>query len=76
MRYVAPLLAMIFTVIAVPALAQDRTPPAGSLRALQAPQDVRRDQLGDAPYRFLYEGRSAYERGAPDGRDGSTLDRR
>ena len=65
----AAIIAIAIVTSAVPALAQDRTPPAGSLRALEAPIDVTPNQLNNSFYgRAPFEGRSAYDRQAPDAR--------
>ena len=63
MRYAA-LVALTLLASAAPALAQDRTPPAGSLRALEVPSDVRPNQFDGSRYgtRAPFEGRSAYDR--------------
>lgn len=66
----AAIIAIAIITSAVPALAQDRTPPAGSIRALEAPIDVRPSQLNGSFHgsRAPFEGRSAYDRTAPDAR--------
>jgi hypothetical protein len=65
----AAIIAIALIASAVPALAQDRTPPAGSIRALEAPIDARPSQFNNYSYgRAPFEGRSAYDNAAPDAR--------
>jgi hypothetical protein len=65
MRYAVLIAATILS--SAPAMAQDRTPPAGSIRALEAPVDARPSQF-DRAYgtRAPFEGRSAYDRTTTD----------